>query len=88
MANTSVGEKFRSMEYGAAPEDPANALRWLDEHRRRFGHYIGGKWRPPARGRYFQTTDPSSGEKIADIAQGSAADVGAAVKAARAALPR
>ena len=40
------------------------------------------------RARYFETTDPSSGEKIADIAQGSAADVDAAVKAARAALPR
>ena len=88
MANTSVAEKFRSMEYGAAPEDPANSLRWLDEHRRRFGHYIGGKWKPPAQGRYFETTDPSTGEKIADIAQGSAADVNAAVKAARAALPR
>src|SRR5439155_10824078 len=36
---------------------------------------------------YFETTDPSTGEKIADIAQGSATDVDAAVKAARAALP-
>jgi aldehyde dehydrogenase (NAD+) len=88
MANTSVAEKFRSMEYGAAPEDPANSLRWLDQHRRRFAHYIGGKWKPPAQGRYFATTDPSTGEKIADVAQGSAADVNAAVKAARAALPR
>jgi len=30
MANTSVAEKFRSMEYGAAPEDPANSLKWLE----------------------------------------------------------
>ena len=88
MANTSVAEKFRSMEYGAAPEDPANSLKWLDEHRRRFGHFIGGKWKPPALGRYFATADPSTGEKIAEVAQGSAADVNAAVKAARAALPR
>jgi len=88
MANTSVVEKFRSMEYGAAPEDPANSLKWLEEHRRSFSHFIGGKWKPPAKGRYFETADPSTGEKIADIAQGSAADVNAAVKAARAALPR
>jgi aldehyde dehydrogenase (NAD+) len=88
MTNTSVAEKFRCMEYGAAPEDPANSLRWLDEHRRRFGHYIGGKWKPPGQRRYFETADPSTGEKIADIAQGSAADVNAAVRAARAALPR
>ena len=88
MGNTSVAEKFRSMDYGAAPEDPANSLKWLDQHQRRFGHYIGGRWKAPAQGRYFKTSDPSTGEKIADVAQGSAADVNAAVKAARAALPR
>ncbi|MBV8740437.1 MAG: aldehyde dehydrogenase family protein [Sinobacteraceae bacterium] len=88
MAHTSIAEKFRSMEYGAAPEDPANSLRWLDQHHRRFGHYIGGKWTRPAQGRYFETSDPSSGEKIADIAEGGPKDINAAVKAARAALPR
>src|SRR5947207_649244 len=50
MANTSVAEKFRSMEYGAAPEDPHNSLVWLDRFGRRFGHFIGGKWWTPARG--------------------------------------
>jgi len=88
MANTSVAEKFRSMDYGAAPEDPLNTLTWLDRFGRRFGHFIGGKWHPPAQGRYFETADPSTGEKIAEVAEGSAADVGAAVRAARAALPR
>src|SRR5438067_5730305 len=87
MANTSVAEKFRSMEYGAAPEDPRNSLVWLDRFGRRFGHFIGGKWRTPAQGRYFATADPSTGEKVAEVAAGSAADVNAAVKAARAALP-
>ena len=88
MANTSVAEKFRSMEYGAAPEDPSNTLAWLDSRGRRFGHFIGGKWRLPAAGGYFATADPSTGEKLAEVAAGSAADVNAAVRAARAALPR
>ena len=88
MANTSVAEKFRSMDYGAAPEDPLNTLAWLDGFGRRFGHFIAGKWLAPAQGRYFETTDPSTGEKIAEVAEGSAADVNAAVRAARAALPR
>jgi aldehyde dehydrogenase (NAD+) len=88
MANTSVAEKFRSMEYGAAPEDPLNTLAWLDGFGRRFGHFIGGKWKQPAQGGYFATVDPSTGEKIADVADGSAADVNAAVRAARSALPR
>ena len=88
MANTSVAEKFRSMEYGAAPEDPLNTLVWLDGFARRFGHFIGGKWKQPAQGGYFATVDPSTGEKIAAVADGSAADVNAAVRAARSALPR
>jgi aldehyde dehydrogenase (NAD+) len=83
----SVIEKFRSMEYGPAPEDPQESLLWLDRFERRFGHFINGKFQPPGEGKYFETADPSTGEKIADIAQGSGADVEAAVKAARAALP-
>jgi aldehyde dehydrogenase (NAD+) len=82
----SVIEKFRTMEYGPAPEDPKESLLWLERHQRRFGQFINGKFQAPLEGRYFETTDPSTGEKIADVAQGSAADVEAAVKAARAAL--
>ncbi len=82
----SVVEKFRTMEYGPAPEDPKESLRWLDRHKRKFGHFIGGAWRPPAEGKYFETSDPSTGEKIADVAQGSVADIDAAVKAVRGAL--
>jgi aldehyde dehydrogenase (NAD+) len=88
MANASVAEKFRSMEYGAAPEDSSNTLAWLDRFGRRFGHFIGGKWQRPAAGGYFATADPSTGEKLAEVAAGTAADVNAAVRAARAALPR
>jgi aldehyde dehydrogenase (NAD+) len=82
----SIVEKFMSMEYGPAPEDPKEALAWLDRHARRFGHFIHGAWQPPAAGHYFETLDPSTGETLSTIAQGSAADVDAAVKAARAAL--
>src|SRR5262245_38096806 len=83
----SVLEKYKTMEYGPAPEDPKETLAWLDAHKREFGHFIAGKWQPPVEGKYFDTFDPATGEKIAAISQGSAADVEAAVKAARAALP-
>jgi aldehyde dehydrogenase (NAD+) len=86
MPDTTLAEKFRSLDYGAAPEDPAAALAWLTQHQRRFRHFIGGRWRAPADGKYFESHDPASGEKIADVARGSASDVDAAVKAARAAL--
>jgi len=84
----SIAEKFVAMEYGPAPEDAKEALTWLDHHGRRFGHFINGRWLEPAAGEYFDTTDPSTGEKLASTAQGSAADVDAAVKSARAAFPK
>jgi aldehyde dehydrogenase (NAD+) len=84
----SIAEKFIAMEYGPAPEDAKEALTWLDHHGRRFGHFINGTWLPPSTGKYFDTTDPSTGEKLASVAEGSAADIDAAVKTARAALPK
>src|SRR6201998_2308741 len=83
----SAVEKFRTMEYGPAPEDPKESLVWLDRHDRKFGHFIDGAWRAPAEGKYFETADPSAGTLLAEGAQGSAADIDAAVKAARKALP-
>src|SRR5690242_5374833 len=83
----SIVEKFVTMDYGPAPEDPREALAWLDRHKRRFGHFINGAWQAPLDAKYFDTTDPSTTEKLADIAHGSAADIDAAVKSARAALP-
>jgi len=83
---SKIAEKFVSMEYGPALEDPKEALAWLDGHKRRFGHFINGAWQQPLTGEYFDTSDPATGDKLASIAQGSAADVDAAVKAARAAF--
>ncbi len=82
----SIAEKFLTMEYGPAPEDPKDAFLWLDRYQRRFGHFIGGEWRPPIEGLYFDSLNPATGEKIASAAHGSTADVDAAVKAARSAL--
>jgi len=84
----SIAEKFISMEYGPAPEDPKEALLWLDRHGRKFNHFIAGEWQAPAGGEYFDTFDPSTGEKLATVAQGSAADIDVAVHAARTAAPQ
>src|SRR5579885_2078345 len=84
---SKIAEKFATMEYGPALEDPTGALSWLDRHKRHFGHFINGAWQAPIEGEYFDTNDPSTGEKLATVAQGSTKDVDAAVKAARAAFP-
>jgi aldehyde dehydrogenase (NAD+) len=84
----SIAEKFVAMEYGPAPEDPKEANAWLDRHERRFGHFIDGAWQAPTGGEYFDTLDPSTGDKLASVAQGSSADIDAAVRAARDAFPK
>ena len=47
---------------------------------------IGGDWREAASGETFVTEDPSTGEKLADVASAGEADVDAAVAAARGAF--
>jgi aldehyde dehydrogenase (NAD+) len=85
-APVSVREIFDTMSYGPAPESDGPARAWLSAHGARFGHYINGAW-TAADGDTFPVQDPSTGKDIATVAQGSAADVDAAVAAARAALP-
>src|SRR5207245_9340925 len=53
-----------------------------------FGHFINATWGEPSAEEYFDTTDPSTSEKLASVAQGSSADIDAAVQAARAAFPK
>src|SRR6202789_258544 len=84
----SIAEKFLTMEYGPAPEDPKESQGWLDRHVRPLAHFIKGVRQAAASGEYFDTFDPSTGEKLASIAQGSTADVDAAVRSARAAAPK
>ncbi|MCP8885266.1 aldehyde dehydrogenase family protein [Devosia sp. XJ19-1] len=79
-----IAQIFDSLEYGPAPEAPDQAIAWLDSHGRKFGHFINGKWTKP--GKTFASDNPASGDKLADITDGTAEDVDAAVKAARAAF--
>jgi aldehyde dehydrogenase (NAD+) len=90
---SSIVEKFESMEYGPAPEDAGEVYRWLDAHKRMFGHYIDWAWTPVgshAKGASFEAfavKNPSTGDVLATVDSAGAAEVDHAVKAARAALP-
>jgi aldehyde dehydrogenase (NAD+) len=81
-----VKEILRTMDYGPAPEAANHALAWLEAHNRTFDHFIGGAFLPPADGKRFEVINPATGERLADVAQGNAADVDSAVVAARAAF--
>jgi len=79
----SVARYFETMGYGPAPEADTEARGWLKRHEGRFGHFIGGRFVAPAAGAYFDSMEPATGERLARAAQGDAADVDAAVTAAR-----
>ncbi|MCR9086003.1 MAG: aldehyde dehydrogenase family protein [Rhodobacteraceae bacterium] len=81
-----IKEYFDSMDYAPAPESPAEALAWLDTHDRRFGPVIGGAMQASADER-FPSTNPATGEPLAEITVTTKAGIDAAIAAARAAQP-
>lgn len=80
-----MAEIFGSLEYGPAPESQAALDAWLDDHGRKFGHFIDNKWHCPAGRGFYTTTAPATGETLAETIQGNAEDVDLAVTSARAA---
>jgi len=54
--------------------------------RERWEHFIDGDWVAPRRGRYLDSTNPASGQRVTRVAAGDAGDAAAAVESARAAF--
>ena len=65
-------------EYAPAPESTAH-IKLKD----RYDLFIGGTFVKPSSGKYFETINPATEEKIAEVAEANSADVDKAVKAAR-----
>jgi aldehyde dehydrogenase (NAD+) len=84
---SKINEILNTMDYGVAPEGNEHVVKWLDGHTRRFKHFIGGQFVPSADGAQFPVISPSTGEPLAEVAQGGKQDVDAAVSAARGAYP-
>ena len=64
-------------DYAPAPESVRPKIR------DRYGLFIDGAWTSPESGEYFATIDPAHETRLAEVAQGGAADVDRAVRAAR-----
>jgi aldehyde dehydrogenase (NAD+) len=79
----SVASHFDAMSYGPAPEGDTEARAWLARHEGGFGHFIDGAFGPSVNGERFETFEPATGKLLARLAKGGAADVDAAVSAAR-----
>ena len=68
----------KAWDYAPAPEATDHV-----HLAKRYELFIGGKWVAPHSKTYFPTISPSTEKKLADIAEADAADVDAAVRAAR-----
>ena len=74
------------MRYTEALESDSAASEWLEKNKRKFGHFINGKFTKPSN--TFKTTNPANGKFLADISKGTFADVKLAVTSAVAAQKR
>ena len=66
-------------EYSPAPESTARV-----KVEPRYDLFVGGKFVAPKSGRYFDTVNPATERKLAEVAEAGEADVEAAVRAAEA----
>jgi aldehyde dehydrogenase (NAD+) len=79
----TIPEILDTLAYGVAPETSKPAFDWLAEHNNKFGLFINNEWREPAPKEWFDSINPATKKKLADIAQASDEDVQDAVRAAR-----
>lgn len=78
-----VHDLVGTLNYGPAPESPAVANAWLDDHGRAFGHFIGNKWIKPEGRSTYDSFNPATREKLATTIQGTREDIEQAVSCAR-----
>lgn len=67
-----------SWQYDEAPESTDHI-----QIKKKYGLYIDGKFSEPIKGKYFDTVNPATNEKIASVAEATFEDVDAAVHAAK-----
>jgi aldehyde dehydrogenase (NAD+) len=83
----SVSDILDSMDYGPSPEQTTHVTDWLARHKDGFGHFINGVFVTSSGKDWIGVDNPADGSRLGRVPQGTAADVDAAVKAARKAFP-
>ncbi|MDN6177752.1 MAG: aldehyde dehydrogenase family protein, partial [Micrococcaceae bacterium] len=53
----------------------------------RYEHYIGGEWKAPVKGEYFENITPITGKVFCEVGRGTSEDIEAAIDAAEGAAP-
>ena len=74
---------FENMDYGTAPEASQAAFQWLDQHQRRFGHFIDGQFHIDETEQRFDSRNPADATVLASLSAGSPDTINKAIKAAK-----
>lgn len=82
----NIKDIMETMDYGTAPESATEAKAWITAHAV-IGHFIGGRIVAPE-GALATVVNPATDEVLAEVGLATAAEVDAAVRAARAAFPK
>lgn len=83
LKETDINKKSRLDFSGGWAYDPAPEDKSHIQLKKAYGHFINGAFTDPTESDTFETINPATEEKLADIAEGTQADVDKAVKAAR-----
>ncbi|MRX51919.1 aldehyde dehydrogenase family protein [Paracoccus sp. S-4012] len=83
----TIRQILDSLDYGPSPESSEAVQAWLDSHREGFGQFIDGRFTPHEAEGAIPVENPATHAALPSVSAGTAADVEAAVAAARAALP-
>lgn len=78
----SVSDIYETMSYGPAPEDAGFVHGWLKDHQDGFKLFVGGEWVAPHGGETITTTNPATGEHLAQFPSADETDINRAVGAA------
>ncbi len=82
---SKITDILKTMDYGPSPESADQAQAWLQSHGARFGHTIAGLTVDGTQ--HFDSINPATGKRLAQIAQATPEQVDAAVAAATQAQP-
>jgi aldehyde dehydrogenase (NAD+) len=76
--NNTVKLKFDTWQYAPAPESKSAAT-----IKSQYDLFINGEWVKPTSGKYFDTINPATEEKLSEVADANVTDVDKAVASAR-----
>ena len=83
----TLTQEFEQLNYSQALESDSQSQAWLQEHQRRFGHYINGEFVSQTDAALIDVYNPATSDLLAQIEAATTEQVDQAISCAREAQP-